>query len=172
VAIIGLASRYGWVALPEQFRVFDNNLVIGAALVMFVAEFFADKVPYFDTAWDLVHTVIRPVGGALIAVSTLGDASPAVTGLAAIFGGTLAAGSHLTKAGTRAAVNTSPEPISNWLLSLAEDGFVIALGVLTLTHPVAALAVTTVLAVLVAACAAMLVRALRRRFARRQPTAA
>ena len=78
VAILGLSSRYGWVQLPEQFRVFDNDFVIGAALVLYVVEFVADKVPWVDSVWDAVHTVIRPVGGALIAVATLGDASPAV----------------------------------------------------------------------------------------------
>ena len=78
VAILGLAQRFGWVALPEQFRVFDNDVVIGVALVLYVVEFVADKIPWVDSMWDAVHTVIRPVGGALIAVATLGDASPAV----------------------------------------------------------------------------------------------
>ena len=78
VAILGLASRFDWVALPPQFNVFDNDFVIGAALVLYVVEFVADKIPWVDSVWDAVHTVIRPVGGALIAVATLGDASPAV----------------------------------------------------------------------------------------------
>src|ERR671916_1358967 len=77
VAILGLTSRYGWVALPEQYRIFDNDLVIGAAIVLYVIEFFADKIPWVDSVWDAMHTVIRPVGGALIAVGTLGEASPA-----------------------------------------------------------------------------------------------
>ncbi|HYT74022.1 MAG TPA: DUF4126 domain-containing protein, partial [Vicinamibacterales bacterium] len=76
VAILGLASRYGWVALPPQYQVFDNNWIIGAAIVMYLVEFVADKIPWFDTVWDAVHTVIRPIGGALIAVATLGHASP------------------------------------------------------------------------------------------------
>ena len=92
VAILGLASRYGWVELPPQFQVFDNQVVIGAAIVMYVVEFFADKIPYLDSAWDLIHTLIRPVGGALIAVATLGDASPTLEGLVALLGGTGAAG--------------------------------------------------------------------------------
>ena len=124
VAILGLAQRFGWVALPEQFRVFDNDVVIGAALVLYVVEFVADKIPWLDSLWDAIHTLIRPVGGALIAVAALGDASPTVEGLVALLGGTLAAGTHFTKAGTRAAANTSPEPFSNWALSLAEDAFV------------------------------------------------
>ena len=102
-----------------------QRLVIGVALVLYVIEFVADKIPWVDSVWDAVHTVIRPVGGALIAVATLGDASPTVKGLVGLLGGTLAAGTHFTKAGTRAAANTSPEPFSNWILSLAEDVFVV-----------------------------------------------
>jgi len=168
VAILGLVSRFKWVQLPPQFSVFDNDLVIGIALLLYVVEFFADKIPYLDTAWDLVHTAIRPLGGAFLAVASLGEASPAAQGLAALLGATLAAGSHLTKAGTRAVANASPEPFSNWALSLGEDGLVVGLGVLALTHPVAALVVTAVLAGLMAACAAAIVRAVRRRFGGRR----
>jgi len=166
VAILGLAARFHWVDLPEGFALFDNGWVIGAALVLYLVEFFADKVPYVDTVWDILHTAIRPLGGALIAVASLGEVSPGVQGLAALLGGTLAASSHFTKAGTRAAVNTSPEPVSNWLVSLAEDGFVVGLGLLALTHPGAALVVVLVLVALIVACAAALVRAIRRRFVR------
>jgi len=172
VALLGLAARFAWVDLPPQFAVFDNPWVIGAALALYAVEFFADKIPYVDTLWDVLHTAIRPLGGALIAVASLGDASPAVQGLAALAGGTLAAGSHLTKAGTRAVVNTSPEPVSNWIVSLAEDGFVIGLGLLALSYPVAALTVVAVLALLIAAGAAALVRAIRRRFAQNSVPAA
>jgi hypothetical protein len=171
IAIIGLASRFGWVSLPPQFRVFDSDVVIGVALVMYLVEFVADKIPYVDTAWDIVHTVIRPAGGALIAVTSLGETSPALTGLAAVLGGTLAAGSHLTKTSTRAAANASPEPLSNWILSVVEDGFVVGLGVLALTHPVAALVTTAVLALAVAACLTLILRTVRRWFARRKPLA-
>ena len=135
VAILGLASRYGWVALPEQYRVFDNDWIIGAALVMYVVEFIADKIPWFDSVWDAVHTAIRPLGGALIAIGTLGDASPEMKTLVGLLGGTLAAGTHFTKAGTRAAANTSPEPFSNWILSLSEDVFVVSLGFVALEVP-------------------------------------
>jgi len=170
VAVIGLASRFDWVPLPPQFEIFDSNLVIGAALVLYLVEFFADKVPYVDTVWDIVHTAIRPLGGAFVAVASVGDASPAAQGLAALVGGTLAAGSHLTKAGTRAAANISPEPFSNWALSLAEDGLVVGLGLLALTYPVAALTVTLVLLALMAVFAAAIVRAVRRRFSGRGNT--
>ena len=164
VAILGLVSRFKWVELPPQFAIFNNDIVIGVAVLLYVIEFFADKIPYLDTAWDLVHTAIRPLGGAFLAVASVGDASPAAQGLAALLGGTLAAGSHLTKAGTRAAANTSPEPLSNWLLSLGEDGLVVGLGVLALTHPVAALMVTAVLVGLMVLFAAAIVRAVRSRF--------
>ena len=142
VALLGLASRYGWVSLPEQFQVFNNPWVIGFAGLLYVVEFFADKIPWVDTMWDTVHTFVRPVGGALIAVAALGDASPATEGLVALLGGTVAAGSHLTKAGTRVAANASPEPFSNWALSLAEDAFVVALGFVTLKYPLLALAIS------------------------------
>jgi hypothetical protein len=166
VAILGLASRYGWVALPPQFAVFDNDFVIGAAIVLYVVEFVADKVPWVDTVWDAVHTAIRPVGGALIAVASLGDASPAMQGLVALLGGSVAASSHITKAGTRAIANTSPEPVSNWFLSLAEDVFVLGLGYLALQYPLVALAVVAVLLVLIVTFFVVLVRALKRRFGR------
>jgi uncharacterized protein DUF4126 len=166
VAILGLSSRYGWVQLPEQFRVFDNDFVIGAALVLYVVEFVADKVPWVDSMWDAVHTVIRPVGGALIAVATLGDASPAVEGLAALLGGSLAAGSHFTKAGTRAVANTSPEPFSNWILSISEDLFVVGLGFIALKYPTIAALIVIVAVLLMIAFATWIVRAVRRRWGR------
>jgi hypothetical protein len=166
VAILGLSARYGWVQLPEQFRVFDNDLVIGAALVLYVVEFIADKVPWVDSVWDAVHTVIRPIGGALIAVATLGDASPAVEGLVALLGGSVAAGSHLTKAGTRAVANTSPEPFSNWILSITEDLFVVGLGFVALKYPAIAALVVIVAVVLMITFAAWIVRAVRRRWGR------
>jgi hypothetical protein len=168
VAILGLASRFDWVALPPQYRVFDNDIVIVAALVLYTIEFFADKIPWLDSVWDAVHTAIRPLGGAFIAVATLGDASPAMQGLAALLGGTLAAGSHFTKAGTRAAANASPEPFSNWILSLSEDVFVVGLGMLALNHPIVAAVVVTVCVVVIAVFAAWLVQAIRRRWGRRQ----
>jgi hypothetical protein len=168
VAILGLASRYGWVELPAQFQVFNNDIVIGAAIVMYAVEFFADKIPYFDSVWDMIHTFIRPVGGALIAVATLGDASTPVEGLVALLGGTVAASSHLTKTSTRAVANASPEPFSNWALSLGEDVFVVGLGYLALKYPIAALVVAAVLLAAIMIFAAVIVRTVRRWFFRRQ----
>jgi hypothetical protein len=166
VAILGLAARHGWVQLPPQFQVFNHDVVIGAAIVMYLVEFLADKIPYFDSLWDGIHTLIRPVGGALVAVGTLGDASPAVQGLVALLGGTVAASSHLTKTSTRAVANASPEPISNWLLSVGEDAFVVGLGLLALKYPVAALVVTAILIVMIAIFATVIVRIARRWFRR------
>jgi hypothetical protein len=167
VAILGLASRYGWVELPAQFQAFNSDIVIGAAIVMYLVEFFADKIPYVDTLWDMLHTAIRPIGGALIAVTTLGDVSPTTQALVALLGGMTAAGSHLTKTSTRAAANTSPEPFTNWILSLGEDLFVVGLGYLALQYPVAAFVVAAVLLVLIVVFLAVIIRTVRRWFARR-----
>lgn len=169
VAVLGLAARYGWVALPDQFQVFNNDFVIGAAIVMYAIEFFADKIPYFDSLWDAVHTAIRPLGGAVIAVATLGDASPTMQGLIGLLGGAVAAGSHLTKTSTRAAANTSPEPFSNWFLSLGEDIFAVGLGYIALKYPVLALVITAIVVALIVVFAVVIVRTVRRWFRRRRP---
>jgi Domain of unknown function (DUF4126) len=166
VAILGLASRYGWVALPPQYQVFDNNWIIGTAIALYLVEFVADKVPWFDSVWDAVHTVIRPIGGALIAIATLGDASPATETLVGLLGGALAAGTHFGKAGTRIMANASPEPFSNWILSLAEDAFVVGLGLLALKYPAAAAVVVIIGVVVLIAFASWILRALKRRLTR------
>jgi len=168
VAVLGLAARYQWVELPPQFQVFSHPVVIGAALVLYLVEFVADKVPWVDSAWDAVHTVIRPLGGALIAVATLGEASAPVEGLVALLGGGVAAATHLTKSGTRAVANTSPEPFSNWALSLAEDGLVVGLAFLALRWPLASLAVVVVLLGMMAFFAAAIVRGVRRRWRKQE----
>ena len=164
VAVLGLCSRYGLVTLPDQFRGFDHPLVIGVALTMYVVEFVADKIPWFDSLWDAVHTVIRPIGGAFVAVAALGDASPALRVLAALLGGSVAMTTHATKAGARAAANTSPEPFSNWILSLAEDLLAVALSYGAVTHPRLALTVAVVLLAAIVACASIIIRAIRRRW--------
>ena len=169
VAILGLASRYGWVSLPPQFQAFNSDIVIGAAVAMYLIEFFADKIPYVDSLWDVIHTAVRPIGGALIAVTTLGDASPTTEALIALLGGTVAAGSHLTKTSTRAAANASPEPFSNWILSIGEDIFVVGLGFLALKYPIVALVVAGTLLVLIVLFAAVIIRKVRSWFRRRSP---
>ena len=175
VAILGLASRFGWVGLPERFAVFDSNFVIAVAGTLYVVEFFADKIPWVDSAWDAIHTAIRPLGGAFIAVASLGELGDGVpwSDLAmAALGGSVAAGAHLAKASTRAAVNTSPEPVSNWVLSISEDLFVVGLGTLAINYPVAAFAVATVLILLSACFLGVISRTAWRWFSRRRSDAA
>jgi len=168
IAVIGLSGRFALVPLPESLRVFENPWVIGIALAMYAIEFVADKVPWFDSVWDAVHTLIRPLGGAFIAMTAIGgDASPAATTIAALIGGSTALTTHLTKAGARAAANTSPEPFSNWLLSLGEDVVAVSISYVALTHPVLALTIAGTLLLLIVASASLIVRALRRRFATR-----
>ena len=169
IAVLGLCSRYDLVTLPASFRAFDNPLIITAAIVMYAIEFVADKVPWVDTVWDAVHTVIRPVGGALVAVTALGNSSPAMETLAALVGGSVAMTTHLTKAGARAAANTSPEPFSNWILSFTEDLFVVGLTYFAVRHPFWATGIAVALLAGIVAFASVIVRALRRRFARRRP---
>ena len=169
VVVLGLASRFGWVDLPDQFQAFDSNIVIGIAVVLYVVEFAADKIPWVDSAWDTVHTFIRPIGGALIAVAALGDASPTLDALMAVLGGSVAASTHLTKAGARAAVNASPEPVSNWVLSFAEDAFVVGLGSLAIAYPVAALVVVVGLLAIIVTFFGALIRVAWRRVFRRLP---
>jgi hypothetical protein len=124
--------------------------VLAASGFMFFVEFFADKIPGVDSLWDAVHTFIRIPAGAALAASVFGDSSTAATLAAAIVGGTLAAGSHVAKTGSRAVINTSPEPFSNWAASFGEDLAVGTVLWLAYAHPVAAIAVVAVLALLVA----------------------
>lgn len=171
-AILGLAVRYGWVDLPAQFQVFDNDLVIYGAIGMYLVEFVADKIPWLDSLWDTVHTVIRPLGGALIAVAAMGEASPGVEVLVALLGGSVAATSHFAKAGSRAVVNTSPEPFSNSIVSLMEDLLVFALGLLALLFPIVALIVVGALLFVILYFSVRLFRAARRRMQRPRPSGA
>jgi len=167
VAVLGLCSRFHIVALPDQFRAFEHPLIISVALAMYVVEFVADKVPWFDSLWDTIHTVVRPIGGALVAVTALGDASAGAQAVAALLGGSVAMTTHLGKAGTRAVANTSPEPFSNWALSLGEDAIAIGLTYFAIQHPLLAMAIAVILLVAIVACATVLSRAARSRFGRR-----
>ena len=165
VAIVGLSSRFGLVTLPEQLRAFENPWIIGVALGMYLIEFVVDKVPWLDSAWDAVHTVVRPLGGAFVAVAALGQASSTAQMLAALLGGSVALTTHLTKASTRAVANTSPEPFTNWALSLGEDIFVVGLTWFAMHHPYIATVVVVVLLVAIVAASSMIIRGLKRRFA-------
>jgi len=165
VAVLGLSSHFGLVALPDQFRAFDNPIVIGVALVMYAVEFVADKVPWFDSVWDAVHTVIRPIGGAFVAVTAMAPASPAATVLAALLGGSVALTTHAAKASTRGVANTSPEPFSNWLLSFVEDVVAAGLSYIALSHPLVAATIAIVLLAAIGLFASIVIGALRRRLA-------
>lgn len=150
VFLAGLAGFLGYVELPPGLQVLQHPAVLGVSGSMFFVEFFADKIPFLDTMWDTVHTVIRIPAGAALAAGALGADSAAMGWIAALLGGGLAATSHTAKLTTRAAVNTSPEPFSNVAVSLFEDAFVIFMLWLSATHPVIfwiALAVTLVVAV-------------------------
>jgi hypothetical protein len=171
VAVLGLCTRFNLVDVPAAFQPFGHPAVIVGALALYLVEFVADKIPWVDTMWDTVHTVVRPVGGAVVAVTALGAASPGMDALAAALGASVALASHLTKTGTRALANTSPEPVSNWALSVVEDLVAIGLAYFATEHPVLALAITAFLLVLILVFAAFLVRAVRRRFTARRAAA-
>ena len=137
IFLAGLAGATGWLELPQHLRVLQDPLVLGASGFMTAVEFFADKVPWLDSLWDTVHSFIRIPAGAALAAGVFGDGGTALALAAAILGGSLAAGVHFTKAGTRAAINTSPEPVSNWTASLAEDAAVPAGLWLAVAQPIA-----------------------------------
>jgi hypothetical protein len=117
-------GRLGFVELPSALQVLQSPWVLGVCGLLLVAEFLADKVPGVDSAWDAVQTFIRIPAGAILSVAALGQVDPAWTAVAALLGGTLAASAHFTKAGSRALINTSPEPFSNWAASFSEEAVV------------------------------------------------
>ena len=146
--IVGGLGLLGWIPLPGKLDLLAHPYVLAASGAMFAIEFFADKIPGIDSMWDFVQTFVRIPAGAALAASVFGDAPGAWTFAAAILGGTLATGSHLAKSGSRMAINTSPEPFSNWAASFGED---LAVGVmlwLAWEHPIAALIVLAMLIVL------------------------
>ena len=143
--VVGGLGYLGAMPLPGGLALLAHPYVLVASFVMFAVEFVADKVPLFDSFWDTLQTFVRIPAGAALAASVFGDASGATALAAAILGGTLAAGSHLAKSGSRMAINTSPEPFSNWAASLGED---VAVGVvlwLAWEHPAVALVVLALL---------------------------
>lgn len=161
--VVGLVGYAGWVQLPSGLAILQHPWVIGAAAAMFLVEFVADKVPGVDTVWDSIQTFIRIPAGAALAAGVFGGLDNAVwTTMAAILGGSLAATSHFTKAGTRAAANTSPEPFSNLGLSVAEDITAAGLLWLVLTYPLVALALVVALVLLAAWLLPKLIRFIAR----------
>ncbi len=135
VAVLGLAGRFEMIQLPPELQILIHPLVIVVACVMYLIEFFADKVPYVDNAWDVVHTFIRIPGGAILAARAVGDVSPALELAAILAGGTVALAAHGTKASVRLAINASPEPVSNWVSSIGEDLAVLGGLWLMFNHP-------------------------------------
>jgi Domain of unknown function (DUF4126) len=170
----GLAMRAGWLALPTHLQPLDvlaNNWVLGIALVGLIAEFLADKVAWLDSAWDAVHSFIRPAGGALLALAIVDAQDPAWQVAAFLLGGGAALVSHGGKASARAVINTSPEPVSNIVVSSGEDVATGGLLVLALAHPAAAIAVAALVllfSVLLLIAARRLLRRLSGLFAPRR----
>jgi hypothetical protein len=162
VFVLGALNALGFAALPPDLQVLSHPTVLFAAGAMYVVEFFADKVPGLDSVWDALHTFIRIPAGAILAAQAVGHIHPALSVAAALVGGSLAAGSHFTKAGTRALVNTSPEPFSNWTLSFSEDLLVIGGLWTALHHPWIFLAMLVVIVAVMAAVLPLLVKALGR----------
>lgn len=136
VFLVGLSGTLGWITLPAGLSVLQHPAMLMASGVMLFVEFFADKIPGLDSLWDMVHSVVRIPAGALLAAGALGADSATMTAVAALLGGTLAATSQAAKTTTRAAINTSPEPFSNVMASLVEDGLVVGAVWLASTHPV------------------------------------
>lgn len=162
VATLGLLQRFGVLHLPASLQILSHPWVLGIALALYLIEFFADKIPYVDTIWDAIHTFIRPPAAALLAYAAAGGAAAEWRWGAALLAGGVALTSHGTKASARAAVNTSPEPFSNWALSFGEDLLAVWLTWMAATHPVA----TTIIVVALVGLSVFLLYHLFR-FARR-----
>lgn len=148
---VGLTMRWGWIALPDQLTGLDflaDGWVLGATGAAALAEFLADKVMWIDSLWDGIHTVLRPIGGALLSLAVIDPAEPAGQALTLVLGGGAAFLTHAAKAVTRAAVNTSPEPFSNILVSAGEDVATAGLLALAFTYPVTAAAIALALTAL------------------------
>jgi uncharacterized protein DUF4126 len=148
---VGLAMKFGWVALPDQLQTLDvlaNNWLIGIAGIGTLAEFFADKVAWVDSAWDAVHSVVRPVGGALLSMAIIDGADPAWQVGSLLLGGGAALVAHAGKAGARTLVNASPEPLSNIVVSTGEDVAIVGLLGLAIANPVASALIAVILVLL------------------------
>ena len=166
VFLTGLAGRLGWVDLPPGLALLEQPLLLGASGVMLCVEFLADKIPGLDSVWDMVNTVIRIPAGALLAAAVFGGDHASWTLIAALMGGTLAATSHVAKASTRAAVNTSPEPFSNIGLSLLGDAAVPTMLWLAWEHPLWFFAALALAVALMLALTVLLLKFVRRLLAR------
>jgi hypothetical protein len=136
VAVVGLCTKYQLIqGLPPEFNILAHDAVIAVAIFLYTIEFLMDKVPGLDTLWDSIHTLIRPLGGAMLALMQVGEASPAMEVIVFMLGASLASAAHVTKAGTRLIINASPEPFSNILLSTGEDVLAVGYSYLSLAYP-------------------------------------
>jgi len=162
VAVLGLSQHYGLARLPGGLEVLDNWIIIGIALFLYVVEFVADKIPYVDTVWDAIHTFIRVPAGAVLAFAATTELNPSLQVVALLLGGGLALSTHGTKATVRAAANTSPEPVTNWTLSIVEDVFAVGAIVLAVLHPVAILVVILIFLLILVWILPKVIRRLRR----------
>ncbi len=161
---LGVMTNMGYVDLPPDLQVVGDPLVIAAAGFMYIVEFFADKIPGVDTGWDTLHTLVRIPAGALLAAGAIGEVGAGAEIAAALVGGTLAAGSHFTKAGTRVLINTSPEPFSNWTASITEDIAVFAGIWAAIQHPVLFLILLAIFIVMMIWLLPKLFRAIKKVF--------
>jgi len=150
VATLGVLERFGLIHLPPTLEIVGHPIVLGIAVALYIIEFLADKVPYLDTVWDAIHTFIRPPAAAVIAYGASVAAPQEWRWAAALLAGGVALTSHSAKASTRAAVNTVPEPFSNWALSFGEDMLAVWLTWFTTGHPIATIVIVVVLLILCA----------------------
>jgi hypothetical protein len=150
IATLGLLQRFGVIHLPATLQVLSHPAILSIAAALYLIEFFADKIPYVDTIWDAIHTLIRPPAAALLAYSASGAAPPEWRWGAALLAGGVALTSHGSKASARAAVNTSPEPFSNWALSFGEDVLAVWLTWISTVHPAVTIVVVSLLVALAA----------------------
>lgn len=135
VFVVGLLAKFNYIHLPTALDILSNPIVLGVAGALAAIEFLADKIPYVDSAWDGIQTFIRIPAGALLAMGAINTSDPMIATLAALLGGSLTSMTHATKAGSRALINTSPEPVSNIVTSFGEEGLLLGGGWLALMHP-------------------------------------
>lgn len=166
ILMLGLMGSMGSIELPPELEILQNPAVLIAAAFMYCVEFFADKIPGVDTVWDAIHSFIRIPAGAMLAAATLAPISPEAELIGLLLGGTLAAGTHFTKAGSRVVINTSPEPVTNWTASIGEDLMVIAGLWTALNYPILFIVLLVAFVALVIWLAPKVWRGVKRVFAK------
>ena len=164
ITVLGLIEKFGFARLPGGLDVLNNWWIIGVAGGLFIVEFFADKIPYVDSVWDVIHTFIRIPAGAIVAYGATQQLDPSIYITAFLVGGGLATAAHGSKAALRIGANFSPEPVSNWILSLSEDGIAIVGVILAVFAPMVIAGVLIVFVLLFVWFAPKVLRGLRRMF--------